>query len=120
MEASFIGGGGWTAVAKAVAAKGASGPPKGRVRAAAQRPVVAIAENALPPPREPLWLVRIVMVLFLVGFAAFLAREVRGLLDAVGVTRSLLYWSGLGLGLAIGVAVGAVAGLLAMRGRRRS
>lgn len=28
------------------------------------------------PAREPVWLVRVVLVLFLVGFAAFLAREV--------------------------------------------
>ena len=28
------------------------------------------------PPQEPLWLVRIVLMLVLVGFAAFLAREV--------------------------------------------
>lgn len=28
------------------------------------------------PAQEPVWLVRAVLVLFLVGFAAFLAREV--------------------------------------------
>lgn len=36
-------------------------------------------EQAVPArrqPEEPVWLVRIVLVLFLVGFAAFLAREV--------------------------------------------
>jgi hypothetical protein len=32
---------------------------------------------------EPVWLVRIVLVLFLAGFAAFLAREVSNLLDAL-------------------------------------
>lgn len=32
---------------------------------------------------EPVWLVRAVLFLFLVGFAAFLAREVRAFLDAI-------------------------------------
>jgi hypothetical protein len=32
---------------------------------------------------EPVWLVRIVLVLFLVGFAAFLAGEVRSFLQAL-------------------------------------
>lgn len=32
---------------------------------------------------EPVWLVRIVLVLFLAGFAAFLAREVSNFLDAL-------------------------------------
>jgi hypothetical protein len=34
-------------------------------------------------PREPVWLVRAVLVLFLVGFAAFLAREVYNFLHVV-------------------------------------
>ena len=45
------------------------------------------AEPARPDadrPREPLWLVRIVLVLFLVGFAAFLAREVANLARVLG------------------------------------
>lgn len=33
---------------------------------------------------EPVWLVRIVLVLFLVGFAAFLAREVYDFVQALG------------------------------------
>jgi hypothetical protein len=41
-----------------------------------------VAEAAVPdePPaggaQEPVWLVRAVLILFLVGFAAFLAREI--------------------------------------------
>ena len=52
-----------------------------------------MGDAAVPPgPRagdgedgmhEPVWLVRAVVVLFLVGFAAFLAREVRAFLDAL-------------------------------------
>ena len=33
--------------------------------------------------REPVWLVRIVLALFLVGFAAFLAREVANFVDVL-------------------------------------
>ena len=32
---------------------------------------------------EPVWLVRFVLVLFLIGFAAFLAREVANLRDVL-------------------------------------
>lgn len=35
------------------------------------------------PAHEPVWLVRIVLVLFLAGFAAFLASEVRSFLQAL-------------------------------------
>ena len=78
------------------------------------------AESPRPDgPREPLWLVRIVLVLFLVGFAAFLAREVRGMLDATGVTRSMLYWGGVGVGLAVG-ALAAILVALALRSARRA
>jgi hypothetical protein len=37
-----------------------------------------MADEDVPSPRteEPVWLVRAVLLLFLVGFAAFLAREV--------------------------------------------
>jgi hypothetical protein len=35
------------------------------------------------PPQEPVWLVRFVLVLFLIGFAAFLAREVRSFLQVL-------------------------------------
>ena len=34
-------------------------------------------------PQEPVWLVRFVLVLFLIGFAAFLAREVANFLDVL-------------------------------------
>ncbi|MEA3137224.1 MAG: hypothetical protein QOC71_1505 [Thermoplasmata archaeon] len=38
---------------------------------------VAVPEPVAPPRvQEPVWLVRVVLVLFFVGFAAFLAREV--------------------------------------------
>lgn len=33
---------------------------------------------------EPVWLVRAALVLFLIAFAAFLAREVRTVVDALG------------------------------------
>ena len=35
------------------------------------------------PPSEPLWLVRFVFILVLVGFAAFLAREGRNFLHSL-------------------------------------
>lgn len=35
-----------------------------------------------PMPREPVWLVRAVLFLFLVGFAAFVAHEVRAVVEA--------------------------------------
>lgn len=35
------------------------------------------------PVHEPVWLVRIVLVLFLVGFAAFLAREVANFVQSL-------------------------------------
>lgn len=47
-----------------------------------------VAVPAAPPEgqrgtlREPVWLVRLVLVLFLVGFASFLAREVYNFLHA--------------------------------------
>ena len=50
---------------------------------------VAVAEPAWEPVpekapvHEPVWLMRSVLVLFLVGFAAFLAREVRNFLQAL-------------------------------------
>ncbi|MHB1261552.1 MAG: hypothetical protein ACYC2H_07530 [Thermoplasmatota archaeon] len=36
-----------------------------------------------PAVEEPVWLVRIVLVLFFVGFAAFLAREVYGFVQSL-------------------------------------
>ena len=48
-------------------------------KAAVARRNVAVPSPPAPEPprvREPVWLVRAVLVLFLVGFAAFLAREV--------------------------------------------
>lgn len=50
---------------------GAGGPARGDARAPSEAP---------RPVQEPVWLVRAVIVLFLLGFAAFLAREVRNLL----------------------------------------
>jgi hypothetical protein len=41
----------------------------------------AVAKQAVPRAEEPVWLVRLVLVLFLVGFAAFLAREVQRFLS---------------------------------------
>jgi hypothetical protein len=42
---------------------------------------VAVAERAASRRlAEPVWLVRVVLVLFLVGFASFLAREVYNLI----------------------------------------
>lgn len=50
----------------------------------------ASAEPTGPPTRgaathvtEPVWLVRAVLVLFLIGFAAFLARELRNFLSSL-------------------------------------
>ena len=47
-------------------------------RAAVPRKVAVPRTPVQEPPRvrEPVWLVRAVLVLFLVGFASFLAREV--------------------------------------------
>ena len=54
------------------------GPP----RAAAPAPD---RKAGRPPFREPVWLVRAVLVLFVIGFAAFLGREVaRAILDFRG------------------------------------
>ncbi len=36
------------------------------------------------PVEEPVWLVRAVLVLFLIGFAAFLAREIRRVVESMG------------------------------------
>lgn len=45
---------------------------------------VAIADPVKPRRlAEPVWLVRIVLVLFLVGFASFLAREVYNFLNTL-------------------------------------
>lgn len=91
------------------------------VQPARRPPVVAVPAGPAPAPRaarEPVWLVRIVLVLFLVGFAAFLAREARGLLDAVEVTRGVLYWSGLGLGVLLGSAAGALGTAAVLRARK--
>lgn len=55
----------------AVAAPASPSAPGEPPRPAA--PLRAAADGRL---HEPVWLVRIVLVLFLVGFAAFLAREV--------------------------------------------
>ena len=47
------------------------------VEAAAPVVRAAVPEPAAKPGTdEPVWLVRVVLVLFLIGFAAFLAREV--------------------------------------------
>lgn len=75
MKASFIGGGGWPGVAKESRSKAAT--PAARQPAKVAVPASAPAEPPGPrAPREPVWLVRIVLVLFLVGFASFLAREI--------------------------------------------
>lgn len=52
--------------------------PKAAVPAPAGEPVQGKASV-----HEPVWLVRIVLALFLLGFAAFLAREVRSFLEAL-------------------------------------
>lgn len=80
---------------------------------------VAAAPPGKPRPSEPVWLVRVVLLLFLVGFAAFLARETRSLLDALGLTRSELYWTGLGVGLAAGALLGLAGGFAWGKWRRR-
>jgi hypothetical protein len=100
-----------------------AGAPKraGAVARPAPKPGPAVQRAAVPEPErrepagEPVWLVRTVIVLFLVGFAAFLAREVRGLLDATAVTRGALYWSGVGFGLLVGLVVGIAVALAVKR-----
>jgi len=69
-------------------------PPKRAANAPVVRPAPPPAEApATPPPvepaapkprriEEPVWLVRVVLLLFLVGFAAFLAREVYNFLHS--------------------------------------
>jgi hypothetical protein len=65
-----------------VPATPASAKPRKRATRAAPKvaaPVVKVAVAEAVPRRtaaEPAWLVRLVLVLFLVGFASFLAREV--------------------------------------------
>lgn len=62
--------------------------------APAQRPGAPPPKVAVPDPdrepaapkegvHEPVWLIRFVLVLFLVGFAAFLAREVANFVDVL-------------------------------------
>lgn len=63
--------------------------------------------------REPVWLVRTVLVLFLVGFAAFLGREVQRVVDH-GWSASQLGWI---LGAAAAMAL--LAGAWAARTLRR-
>lgn len=50
-------------------------------------PATPRAKPPADPPRrafeEPVWLVRAVLILFLVGFAAFLARELRNFLSVL-------------------------------------
>jgi len=59
-------------------------PPAARPTGEAGGPLAGgDAAAARPRLQEPVWLVRAVLVLFLVGFAAFLAREVRAFLDAL-------------------------------------
>jgi hypothetical protein len=101
-------------VAEAVGGAGAAKRPPSRRPAgkAAASPVAQAAVPKSPPAAkpavgEPVWLVRSVLVLFLVGFAAFLAREVRGLLEATDASRAVLYWTAVGFGLAVGLVAGA-------------
>ena len=74
-----------TAPAKkaAVGAKPAARPPTLKV-AVPEPPGVQPQPPAKPRVEEPAWLVRIVLLLFLVGFAAFLAREVYNFVQALG------------------------------------
>ena len=61
---------------------GEARPAAGRVVAV---PVPAADDaNAKPRAEEPVWLVRAVLVHFLDGFAAFLAREVYSFVQALG------------------------------------
>lgn len=67
--------------------------PRKQATAAKKAPSVVrappVAKAAVPvaaepkPVEEPVWLVRIVLVLFFVGFAAFLAREVYNLTQSL-------------------------------------
>ena len=65
-----------TRVAASPDALAARGPRQSQVSGSTPPP------TAIPAARihEPVWLVRIVLVLFLAGFAAFLAREVSNFL----------------------------------------
>ena len=69
------------AVPKAAAGKPPAAEPVGRQAKAAVP--AAPAEASRAPAEEPVWLVRAVLVLFLVGFAAFLAREVYGFVQSL-------------------------------------
>ncbi len=60
--------------------RGAGPPPA--APAAPPAPPLASAGQPAPWP-EPVWLVRAVLVLFLIGFAAFLARELRTFLSSL-------------------------------------
>jgi hypothetical protein len=68
--------------AKKAAAKPAAQPPT--VKLAVAESPMARPPAAKPRVEEPVWLVRIVLLLFLVGFAAFLAREVYSFVQALG------------------------------------
>ncbi|HUR25152.1 MAG TPA: hypothetical protein VM327_03950 [Candidatus Thermoplasmatota archaeon] len=67
--------------------KAATAPPR---RKSAPGATVAVAASPSVPREEagridePVWLVRVVLLLFLVGFAAFLAREVYEFVQALG------------------------------------
>jgi hypothetical protein len=50
----------------------------------ADRPRQALAATTAKRVDEPVWLVRAVLLLFLIGFAAFLAREVYSFVQALG------------------------------------
>ena len=65
--------------------KAKAGPAVTRVAVpAAARAGPASAPAASKRVEEPVWLVRAVLLLFLIGFAAFLAREVYSFVQALG------------------------------------
>lgn len=48
-------------------------------------PAVAKRTTAQDPAADgPVWLVRVVLALFLIGFAVFFARELRNVIEALG------------------------------------
>jgi hypothetical protein len=67
-------------------ADGRGGAPDGADERRGRRdPRRSQREERDPDERaEPVWLVRVVLILFLVGFAVFLAREVRNVIESLG------------------------------------
>ena len=66
---------------------------------------------------EPAWLVRAVLLLFLVGFSAFVARQAYLLAHTAPWSASAAYWVSVGAGAAIGFGAGLLIAFAAV-GRR--